>query len=245
MENKRNKSKRQTKFTLIELLAVIAVIAILASMLLPALINARERGHQIKCSGNQKQLGLAVNMYLDDYQEYFPIGIYTISGACWSWTDQLAPYCGTKFKSAKESYESIGTHNNYSQVAKYYKIFLCPKKNMTWNEYTTGWWNYVGNYTTNSDIMPRYPTGTYDAAPKKTVHLKFPSANGLLWDGKRAVSGSAYGPRASTESAIGITSTPDYRHGSNINILFADGHVKSFPQNLTLPIAHNGSDLWE
>jgi prepilin-type N-terminal cleavage/methylation domain-containing protein/prepilin-type processing-associated H-X9-DG protein len=63
-------------FTLIELLVVIAIIAILAAILFPVFAQAREQARTISCLSNLKQMGLAVHMYAQDYDEQFPMGTY-------------------------------------------------------------------------------------------------------------------------------------------------------------------------
>jgi prepilin-type N-terminal cleavage/methylation domain-containing protein len=59
-------------FTLIELLVVIAIIAILAAILFPVFAQAREKARQATCLSNCKQIGLASNMYVQDYDETYP-----------------------------------------------------------------------------------------------------------------------------------------------------------------------------
>jgi prepilin-type N-terminal cleavage/methylation domain-containing protein len=86
-------------FTLIELLVVIAIIAILASLLLPVLARARDKGKSAKCQSNLRQLVLATMMYEEDHQVY-PIGWPPDSALNDPyfpiWYRQLQPYLGSK-----------------------------------------------------------------------------------------------------------------------------------------------------
>ncbi|MBC7804954.1 MAG: DUF1559 domain-containing protein [Akkermansiaceae bacterium] len=71
-----NKTTNRTSqgFTLIELLVVIAIIAILAAILFPVFAQARAKARQTACLSNQKQIGLGVLQYVQDYDETYPTG---------------------------------------------------------------------------------------------------------------------------------------------------------------------------
>ena len=76
--------QRKRGFTLIELLIVIAIISILAGMLLPALQKSRGVARAISCVSQEKQLGIAFALYMDDNQGYYPPGRANIARRCWS-----------------------------------------------------------------------------------------------------------------------------------------------------------------
>ena len=71
----------KTAFTLIELLVVIAIIAILAAILFPVFAQARDAARKTSSISNQKQIGLAMHMYLNDYDETF---YFTRETAYWA-----------------------------------------------------------------------------------------------------------------------------------------------------------------
>src|SRR6188768_348324 len=64
---------RKSGFTLIELLVVIAIIAILAAILFPVFARAREAARKSNCISNLKQIGTGLMMYVQDYDEIYPV----------------------------------------------------------------------------------------------------------------------------------------------------------------------------
>ena len=118
-----NHKKRSTKqmargFTLIELLVVIAIIAILLAILMPAMRKIREIARETACKSNLRNVGLAVAMYLDDYERKIP-NTGSSNGFLWFESDGV-----TYRRPGSGSGTYWGTY--YKDYLKETKIFGCP-----------------------------------------------------------------------------------------------------------------------
>ncbi len=86
-------------FTLVELLVVIAIIALLLGLLMPSLRKAKTMAVQVRCSHNLKQINLAVNFYLNEYDNTYPCAQDPLPAGYWLWMGRgwrhlVEPYLG-------------------------------------------------------------------------------------------------------------------------------------------------------
>jgi prepilin-type N-terminal cleavage/methylation domain-containing protein/prepilin-type processing-associated H-X9-DG protein len=214
-----NNKTKQTEgfFTLIELLVVIAIIAILASMLLPALNQAREKAKAINCTSQLKQMGLANQSVANDYdgriaQSYAP-GLYNKTTEEWCWYQQLYPFLNNS------------------------EVFICPSADPTSLSLRTGTSNGVDtdgdgvkedfstNYAMNAAIGGYYdsPTVTIGSCFNKLSMFTKPSKTVYIMDYHQKFQFLLANLEPTTVNAG--TQTYIFRHSRYVNASFIDGHV--------------------
>ena len=194
-------------FTLIELLVVIAIIAILAAILFPVFAQAREKARQANCLSNMKQLGVGLQLYVDDFDETFPIVRADNARCCAIWGGEtFATATGNLTNPSATEVWWIGLMSMDSYV-KNKDLFLCPHygpTNFTNRLNKSGDWNYTVDY----EIRNQFSGGalaqldkTYPCIIEKDIFAMLNyNRNPLV----------------------------QYPHNGGMNVTFTDGHAKFY-----------------
>jgi prepilin-type N-terminal cleavage/methylation domain-containing protein len=110
-----HKNSHHRAFTLIELLVVIAIIAILAAILFPVFAQARAQARKVTCLSNAKELGLAISMYVQDYDETFPLiftPVYTSDPSTFAWSGSATTVSTAAWQNLVQPYIKNWGHND-------------------------------------------------------------------------------------------------------------------------------------
>jgi len=204
-------------FTLIELLVVIAIIAILAAILFPVFARAREKARQTSCLSNVKQIGTALMMYVQDYDEMMPQYL-VLTGR--SQQPDL-PDIGS-------SYDYTVWHDRLYPYVMNWQVYICPSG----GGYRGTGRAYMGCYAGNYN----YVFSHWEDWVKALSDFERPAETYTILEGVSYI--TRYDPGIPSSSG-GYWGALDSRHNDQNNILFLDGHAKSVPDSVVSPQSDN------
>lgn len=232
-------------FTLIELLVVVAIISLLAAILFPVFARAREQARKAACMSNLKQIGLAINMYVQDYDETYPAAYMGYLGPNLDWYGNATN-------------DQVMWYTVLQPYVKNRQVFVCPTAGLmpstttsTKIQFSGGYgWNICGTSYSHGNGFGfqapsslKTPTGGFlnlaaVQEPANTVIISDPVSNGYSANGLyffpntgngisyiATLHGGQVGPFYDASAPVAVTS------GGGGNYLFADGHVKYITQS--------------
>ena len=219
----RSRLSGRSGFTLIELLVVVAIIVILAAILFPVFAAAKERGRQVVCVSNLKQLGTAFQQYCDDNAGRMPsCGTYMN----WSSNAFENDWCGCQLTGGvgSQAYPARGSIFPYVRNKA---IYLCPSDKNVPAQHAGNLRNYALSYSMNW-FLHHFPLDSIQSRAKVLL---------LIHESRETINDGLFLWNQGTNDDM-----PDNVHYVGTTALYVDLHARWAPY--TALVAARSSYVW-